>query len=98
MAPCSESSSGWAIASPPRNPDLSGGRSSPLDFNPDIKSADAALQRISRAANGEGGTKYTREDIVDCFERVSNTTLIYSPLVPTIIKPFHFLIHPRVAL
>ncbi|KAK8100405.1 hypothetical protein PG999_010779 [Apiospora kogelbergensis] len=70
MAPCSESSSGWAIASPPRNPDLSGGRSSPLDFNPDIKSADAALQRISRAANGEGGTKYTREDIVDCFERI----------------------------
>ncbi|KAK8856100.1 GATA zinc finger domain-containing protein 7 [Apiospora arundinis] len=75
MAPCSDLSSGWAIASPSRNLDPSAGRSSPLDFNPDIKSADAAIQRLSRANNGGGGgTTYTREDIFDCFERIHRAT------------------------
>ncbi|KAK7963622.1 hypothetical protein PG988_010596 [Apiospora saccharicola] len=70
MAPCSELSSGWVNTSPSRNPDLAGGRS-PLDFNPDIKLADAALQRINKA---NGGPTCTRDDIFDCFERIHRAT------------------------
>ncbi|KAK8058500.1 tannase and feruloyl esterase [Apiospora phragmitis] len=58
MAPCSEPSSGWAIASPSRNVDLSGA-GSPLDFNSDVKSADAAVRRINRA---NGGPTCTRDE------------------------------------
>ncbi|KAK7935905.1 hypothetical protein PG985_001400 [Apiospora marii] len=67
--PCSESpTGGWDNASPSRNPERAG---SPLDFNPDIKSADAALQRINKAS---GGPTCTRDDVFDCFKRIHRAT------------------------